>query len=50
MISNNGSTYLSAAEELRSLLHLPEIKEEFSKKGDLFQRELPGMGVLDWAH
>ena len=33
MISDNGSTYLSAAEELRSLLQLPEIKEELAKKG-----------------
>jgi len=33
MISDNGSIYLSAAEELRSLLQLPEIKEELAKKG-----------------
>jgi len=48
MISDKGSTYLSAAEELRSLLQIPEIKEELAKKGvyhgDLFRREPPGMG------
>ena len=32
MISDNGSTYLSAAEELHSLMQLPEVKEELSKK------------------
>ena len=33
MISDNGSTYLSAAEELKSLMELPEIKEELSRRG-----------------
>ena len=33
MISDNGSTYLSAAEELRSLMELPEVKEELSRRG-----------------
>ena len=33
MISDNGSTYLSAAEELRSLMELPEIKEELGRRG-----------------
>ena len=33
MISDNGSTYLSAVEELRSLMELPEIKEELSRRG-----------------
>ena len=33
MISDNGSTYLSAAEELRTLMQLPEVKQELGKKG-----------------
>lgn len=33
MISDNGSTYLSAADELRSLMQLPEIKGELGKRG-----------------
>ena len=33
MISDNGSTYLSAAEELGSLMELPEIKEELGRRG-----------------
>ena len=33
MISDNGSTYLSAVEELHSLMQFPEVKEELSKKG-----------------
>ena len=33
MISNNGSTYLYAAEELRSLMKLLEVKEELSRRG-----------------
>ena len=33
MISDNGSTCLSAAEELRSLMELPEIQEELSRRG-----------------
>ena len=33
MISDNGSTYLSAAEELRSLMKSPEVKEELGKRG-----------------
>ena len=32
MISDNGSTYLSAAEELRSLMESPEVKEELDKR------------------
>ena len=35
MISDNGSTYLSAAEELYSLMQLPEIKEELGKRCDV---------------
>ena len=37
MISDNGSTYLSAANELRSLMELPEVKEELSKRGVSWQ-------------
>ena len=33
MISDNGSMYLTAAEELRSLMELPEIKEELGRRG-----------------
>jgi len=33
MISDNGSTYLSAATELRSLMEVPEVKEELSRQG-----------------
>ena len=33
MISDNGSTYLSAATELQSLMKLPEVKEELSRRG-----------------
>jgi len=33
MISDNGSTYLSAAEELRTMMELPEIKEELGRRG-----------------
>ena len=33
MISDNGSTYLSAAEELKSMMELPEIKEQLSRRG-----------------
>ena len=33
MISDNGSTYSSAAEELYSLMQLPEDKEELGKRG-----------------
>ena len=33
MISDNGSTYLSAAEDLRSLMKLPEVKEELGRRG-----------------
>ena len=33
MISDNGSTYLSAAEELHSLMQLPEVKEELGRRG-----------------
>ena len=34
MISDNGSTYLSAAaEELRSLMDSPEVREDLSKRG-----------------
>ncbi|XP_065902510.1 uncharacterized protein [Dysidea avara] len=33
MISDNGSTYSSAAEELHSLMQLPEVKEELGKRG-----------------
>ena len=33
MISDNGSTYLSAAEELHILMQLPEVKKELGKKG-----------------
>ena len=33
MISDNGPTYLSAAEELQSLMELPEVKKELSKRG-----------------
>jgi len=32
-ISHNGSTYLLAAEELKSMMELPEIKEELSRRG-----------------
>ena len=35
--SDNGSTYLSAAEELHSLMQLPEVKEELGKKGVLWR-------------
>ena len=33
MISDNGSTYLSAANELHSLMELSEVKEELGKRG-----------------
>ncbi|XP_065895951.1 uncharacterized protein [Dysidea avara] len=33
MISDNGSTYSSAAEELHSLMQLPEVKEDLGKRG-----------------
>ena len=33
MISDNRSTYLSAAEELRSLMDSPEVREDLSKRG-----------------
>ena len=33
MISDNGSTYLSAANQLRSLMELSEVKEELGKRG-----------------
>ena len=33
MISDNGLTYLSASEELRTLMQLPEVKQELGKKG-----------------
>lgn len=33
MISDNGSTYLSAAEDLKSLMELPEVKKELSRRG-----------------
>jgi len=33
MISDNGSTYLSAAEELRLLMELREVREELGKRG-----------------
>ena len=32
MISDNGSTFLSSAEDLRSLIELPEVQEELSKR------------------
>jgi len=37
MISDNRSTYLSAAEELHSLMQLPEVNEELGKKGVLWR-------------
>ena len=37
MISDNGSTYLSAAEELRSLMQLPEVKEELGRRGVIWK-------------
>ena len=33
MISDNGSTYMSAAEELRKLMELTEVKEELGRRG-----------------
>ena len=33
MISDNGSTFLSSAEDLRSLIELPEVQEELGKHG-----------------
>ena len=37
MISDNGSTYLSAADELRTLMELPEVKDELGKRGVSWQ-------------
>ena len=37
MISDNGSTYLSAANELHSLMHLPEVQKELGKRGVTWQ-------------
>ena len=44
MISDNGSTYLSAAEELHSLMQLPEVKAGGEFHGDLYPRGPLGMG------
>jgi len=33
IVSDNASTYLSAADELRSLIHSPEVKKELGKRG-----------------
>jgi len=33
MISDNGSTFLSSAEDLRSLIELPEVQKELGKRG-----------------
>ena len=33
MISDNGSTYMSAAEELHKLMKLTEVKEELGRRG-----------------
>ena len=41
MISDNGSTYLSAAEDLRSLMELPEVKEELGRRGVTCWRFIP---------
>ena len=53
MISDNGSTYSSAAEELHFLMQLPEVKEELGKKG-ISWRFIPivwvFLGMLNWAH
>ena len=37
MISDNGSTYLSAADELHTLMELPEVKDELGKRGVSWQ-------------
>jgi len=33
IVSDKGSMYLSAAEELKSMMELPEIKEELGRRG-----------------
>ena len=33
MISDNASTYLSAADELKALMQSPEVKRELGKRG-----------------
>ena len=37
MISDNGSTYMSAAEELHSLMEKTEVKEELGRRGVTWQ-------------
>ena len=52
MISDNGSTYLSAADELRSLMEQSEVKEELGKRGVSWRfipKEAPWYGGL-WEH
>ena len=46
MISDNGSTYMSAAEELHKLMELTEVKEELGRRGVSWQfipKRAPGM-------
>ena len=46
MMSDNGSTYLSVAEELHSLMQLSEVKKELGKKGvEIYTHE----GPLVWG-
>ena len=49
MISDNGSTYMSAAEELHKLMELTEVTEKLGRKGVSWQFILEracGMGIL----
>ena len=49
MISDNRSTYMSAAEELHKLMELTEVKEELDRKGVFWQfilKRARGMGLL----
>ena len=44
MISENASTYLAAADELQQLFDSPTLKQALEYHGNLYPRELPGMG------
>ena len=37
MISDNGSTYLSAADKVHTLMELPKVKDELGKRGVSWQ-------------
>ena len=50
MISDNGSTYMSAAEELHSLMEKTEVKEGEASLGSSYPREPSGMVASSGAH